>query len=87
MQEKNKKGRGKTVEKAGEIQEFWTKFFMSTTMKIQYKFEQKWGKGRTNFFLFQKMGKGREHKQDKGLRGKRGGKSGGGNWTLFFIYE
>lgn len=44
---------------------------MSKTMKIRYKFEQKWGKGRTNFFLFQKMEKGREPKQDKGLNGKR----------------
>lgn len=62
-------------EKVGEIQEFWTKFFMTETMKIRYKFERKWGKCRTNFFLFQKMEKGREPKQDKGLRGRRGRKS------------
>lgn len=31
-------------------------------------------KGRTNFFLFQKMEKGRETKQDKGLKGERQGK-------------
>lgn len=67
MQEKNKKGSGKAGGKAREIQEFWTKFFMSKTMKIRYNFEQKWGKGRTNFFLFQKMEEGREPKQEKDL--------------------
>ena len=74
-------------EKVGEIQEFWTKFFMSETMKIRYNFEQKWGKGRTNFFLFQKMEKGREPKLEKGLRRRRKRKAGGRKRTLFFMYE
>ncbi|KLV23243.1 hypothetical protein ABW02_19670 [Niallia circulans] len=69
--EKNKKGRGKAGEKAGEIQDFWTKFFMSTTLKIRYNFGRKWGKGGTKFFLFQLLVKGLEPMLDKELEGKR----------------
>lgn len=56
-------------------------------MNIRYKFEQKWGKGRTNFFVFQKMEKGHEHKRDKGLVGEEGEESRRKKWTLFFMYE
>ncbi len=54
MQEKNKKGSGKAGGKAREIQEFWTKFFMSMTMKIRYKYEQKWGKRQDKLFSIPK---------------------------------
>ncbi|MRX72134.1 hypothetical protein GJU40_08160 [Bacillus lacus] len=41
----------KWEKKAGEIQDVWTKFLMSKTMKSWYKFEKKWGRrGTTCFF-------------------------------------
>ncbi|WP_449619482.1 hypothetical protein [Robertmurraya sp. Marseille-Q9965] len=43
---------GKTGEKAGEMQEFWTKFFMSKTMEIGYNIEQKWGNRQDKLFSF-----------------------------------
>ncbi|XJZ27493.1 hypothetical protein ACF5W4_01050 [Bacillota bacterium Lsc_1132] len=50
MRKMEKKGRGKTGEKAGEILDVWTKFFMSATMKIRYNFERKWGKRQDKLF-------------------------------------
>lgn len=46
-------------EKVGEIQDFWTKFLMSVTMKIGYKFRQKWGKRRTKIFMCQQQNEGK----------------------------